>query len=132
MPKKTEEYIAEGEHLAALAKAMGHPARIAILKHLASVESCFFGQIKLPLSNATISQHLSELKLAGLIDSKVETPKVRYMINRENWESARAAFDSFFDKISNSAGVAESADPKSNGSENSRSDNHFQASGWIF
>ena len=77
---------------------MGHPARMAILRFLASQESCFFGDIHevLPIAKATVSQHLKELKDAGLIQGEIETPKVRYCINRENWAVARDLFAGFF------------------------------------
>lgn len=76
--------------IARFAKAMGHPARIAILEFLAGRECCFFGDIheELPISKATVSQHLKELKDAGLIQGQIEPPKVRYCLNRENWELA--------------------------------------------
>ena len=86
--------------LARFAKAMGHPARMAILQFLASQESCFFGDIheELPIAKATVSQHLKELKEAGLIQGEIEAPKVKYCINRENWEVARSMFAGFFDR----------------------------------
>ena len=76
---------------------MGHPARMAILSFLAKQESCFFGDIheELPIAKATVSQHLKELKDAGLIQGEIETPKVRYCINKENWELARKLFAAF-------------------------------------
>ena len=79
------------------AKAMGHPTRMAILAFLAKQDSCFFGDIheELPIAKATVSQHLKELKEAGLIQGEIETPKVRYCINRENWELARKLFAAF-------------------------------------
>ena len=72
-------YTVDQERLARFAKAMGHPARIAILEFLARQECCFFGDIHevLPISKATVSQHLKELKEAGLIQGEIETPKVR-------------------------------------------------------
>lgn len=94
---KTKQYTTEQEQIARFAKALGHPARIAILNFLAKQESCFFGVIhdELPIAKATVSQHLKELKDAGLIQGEIETPKVRYCINRENWEIARNLFTSF-------------------------------------
>ena len=85
------KYTEEQERLARFAKAMGHPARMAILQFLASQESCFFGDIHevLPIAKATVSQHLKELKEAGLIQGEIETPKVKYCLNKENWEIAR-------------------------------------------
>ena len=94
---KTKQYTEEQEQMARFAKAMGHPARMAILSFLAKQESCFFGDIHevLPIAKATVSQHLKELKDAGLIQGEIETPKVRYCINRENWELARKLFAAF-------------------------------------
>lgn len=93
-----KRYIAKQEQLARFAKAMGHPARIAILSFLVKQESCYFGDIheELPIAKATVSQHLKELKDAGLIQGEIETPKVRYCINHENWEIARILFAEFF------------------------------------
>ena len=64
---------------------------------LAKQDSCFFGDIheELPIAKATVSQHLKELKEAGLIQGEIETPKVRYCINWENWELARNLFAAF-------------------------------------
>ena len=86
------------EQIARFAKALGHPTRIAILNFLARQESCYFGDIhdELPIAKATVSQHLKELKDAGLIQGEIETPKVKYCINRENWEIARQLFAQFF------------------------------------
>lgn len=96
MTKKA--YTDKEEQIARFAKAMGHPARMAILHFLASQESCFFGDIHevLPIAKATVSQHLKELKDARLIQGEIETPKVRYCINRENWAIARKLFADFF------------------------------------
>lgn len=98
MEKKT--YTLEQEQLARFAKAMGHPARMAILEFLASQTCCFFGDIheELPIAKATVSQHLKELKEAGLIQGTIEPPKVRYCINRENWKVAQMLFNEFFKK----------------------------------
>lgn len=80
-----KQYTAQQEQIARFAKAMGHPARMAILQFLARQESCFFGDIheELPIAKATVSQHLKELKEAGLIQGEIEAPKVKYCINRE-------------------------------------------------
>lgn len=93
-----KKYSEEQERMARFAKAMGHPARMAILQFLARQESCFFGEIheELPIAKATVSQHLKELKDAGLIQGEIEAPKVKYCINRENWEIARRMFADFF------------------------------------
>ena len=93
-----KKYTSQEEQIARFAKALGHPARIAILKFLASQDCCFFGDIHdvLPIAKATVSQHLKELKEAGLIQGDIEGPKVRYCINKENWELARVIFADFF------------------------------------
>ena len=95
---KTKQYTKEQEQIARFAKAMGHPTRMAILNFLAKQDSCFFGDIheELPIAKATVSQHLKELKDAGLIQGEIETPKVRYCINRDNWELARNLFATFW------------------------------------
>ena len=71
---------------------------IAIMHFLAKQKTCYFGDIheELPIAKATVSQHLKELKDAGLIQGEVETPKVKYCINRENWQLARELFKEFF------------------------------------
>ena len=91
-------YTDREERNARFAKAMGHPARMAILRFLAAQESCFFGDIHevLPIAKATVSQHLKELKDAGLIQGEIETPKVRYCIDRANWAVARDLLADFF------------------------------------
>lgn len=94
-----KNYTIDQERLARFAKAMGHPARVAILQFLAKQKTCYFGDIheELPIAKATVSQHLKELKDAGLIQGEVEMPKVKYCINRENWELARSLFAKFYD-----------------------------------
>jgi len=91
------KHTEQDEQLAHFAKAMGHPTRIAILKFLASQDSCFFGDIYevLPISKATVSQHLSQLKEAGLIQGEILPPKVKYCINPANWEVAKKLFNDF-------------------------------------
>ena len=96
--EEKKEYTATQEQLARFAKALGHPARIAIMHFLAKQETCYFGDIheELPIAKATVSQHLKELKDAGLIQGEVETPKVKYCINQENWKLASLLFADFF------------------------------------
>lgn len=79
---------------------------MAILHFLASQQSCFFGDLHevLPIAKATISQHLKELKEAGLIQGEIQPPKVRYCINRTNWAEARALFGEFFREIASDEG----------------------------
>ena len=87
-------YTNRQEQLARIAKALGHPARVAIMQFLARQTECYFGDIheELPIAKATVSQHLTELKEAGLIQGTVEPPKVRYCINRENLHEAKLLF----------------------------------------
>ena len=79
-----KKYTDRQERIARFAKALGHPARIAIMEFLAKQQTCYFGAIheELPISKATVSQHLKELKDAGLIQGELETPKVKYCINQ--------------------------------------------------
>lgn len=86
------------EKMARFAKAMGHPTRMEILEFLLKQNSCYFGDIHdvFPNAKATISQHLKELKSAGLIEGEIEGPKVRYCINKDNWELAKLLFNDFF------------------------------------
>ena len=94
----SKDYSIKQGQTARFAKAMGHPARIAILEFLAKQTQCYFGDIheELPIAKATVSQHLKELKDAGLIQGEVETPKVKYCINRENWRLACELFGGLF------------------------------------
>ena len=94
----SKDYSIKQEQTARFAKAMGHPARIAILEFLAKQTQCYFSDIheELPIAKATVSQHLKELKDAGLIQGEVETPKVKYCINRENWRLACELFGGLF------------------------------------
>lgn len=93
-----KNYCIKTETLAGFAKALGHPARIAIMKFLAKQKTCYFGDIheELPIAKATVSQHLTALKEAGLIQGEIEAPKVKYCINKENWEYAQQLFQDFF------------------------------------
>lgn len=92
---------ARNKKLARFCKALSHPTRIAILRFLAGRSSCYFGAIneELPIAKATVSQHLKELKSAGLIQGEIEAPKVKYCINRANWALARHLLDEFFTVI---------------------------------
>ena len=94
------EYLEETEELARFAKALGHPTRIKILKYLENQSCCFTGDLLevIPLAQSTISQHLKELKDAGLIQGEVNPPKIKYCINQENWKKAKEIFAIFFNK----------------------------------
>lgn len=93
------DYTQDTEALAKFAKALAHPTRIAILKHLENQSCCFTGDLVeiFPLAQSTISQHLKELKNAGLIQGELKSPKIKYCINQENWNTAKFLFQSFFD-----------------------------------
>jgi DNA-binding transcriptional ArsR family regulator len=95
---KTELFTQEQNELARLAKALGHPARIAILLHLAQAGQCITGNLVdvLGLAQPTISQHLKELKAVGLIRGTVEGTSVCYCINPERWDEIRDAFAELF------------------------------------
>ncbi len=95
---KKEAFGQEEQELAALAKALAHPARIAILKELAQRQSCICGEIVevLPLAQSTVSQHLKELQLAGLIQGTVEGVKSCYCINRATFQRFERMLESFF------------------------------------
>ena len=97
MPKI--ETTAGQDRLARIAKALGHPTRVAILYFLAHNRQCYFGEIHeiFHISKPTVSQHLKELKAAGLIIGEAEAPKVKYCINMEAWEEARRLYAEFFD-----------------------------------
>lgn len=100
MEKEKYKLSVEDQEMASrFAKALGHPTRIEILVFLANQDSCFFGDIHdiLPIAKSTVSQHLKELKDAGLIQGEIEAPKVRYCIHEENWEKARKLFSNLFD-----------------------------------
>ena len=96
---KVKMSVSDQEIIARFAKALAHPTRIEILVFLASQDSCFFGDIhdELPIAKSTVSQHLKELRDAGLIKGEIEAPKVRYCIHQENWDTARRLFSSLFD-----------------------------------
>ncbi|MDZ7615046.1 MAG: metalloregulator ArsR/SmtB family transcription factor [Flavobacteriaceae bacterium] len=93
------EYPQDTESLAKFAKALAHPTRIAILKQLENQSCCFTGDLVdvLPLAQSTISQHLKELKNAGLIQGELKPPKIKYCINQENWNRAKNLFQQFFE-----------------------------------
>lgn len=81
----TEHYSDQLNGIANIAKALGHPARIAILQHLLSVEGCICGNIVdvLPISQPTVSQHLTALKKAGLIKGNIQGNSICYCINED-------------------------------------------------
>ncbi len=106
---ETIDYHEDTEEMAKFAKALGHPTRIAILRHLEKSCTCFTGEIVdiFPLAQSTISQHLKELKNAGLIKGELNPPKVKYCIDTENWNKAKSLFCDFFevDESNNSCSI---------------------------
>lgn len=95
---KTEEFTVKENKIAAYAKALSHPARIAILQLLIKKQACICGDIvdELPLSQSTVSQHLKELKAAGLIKGEIEGKKVCYCIDEKEWEIAQVYMQQLF------------------------------------
>lgn len=84
---------------ARFAKALGHPVRVAILELLNSQACCYHGDManELPVAKSTLSQHLKELKDAGLIQGDITPPTVKYCVNRTNWELAKSLLNKVFE-----------------------------------
>ncbi|MDL2214744.1 winged helix-turn-helix domain-containing protein [Dysgonomonas sp. OttesenSCG-928-M03] len=99
-----QELTKEQEQMARFAKAMGHPIRIAILQMLANQTCCFHGDMSelLPIAKSTLSQHLNELKDAGLIQGEITPPTIKYCINKKNWTLVKELLGSFIDSVSDS------------------------------
>ena len=95
---KTEAFEIQEQQLAKIAKALAHPARLSILKLLFEKGLCICGDIveELPLSQSTVSQHLKELKSAGLITGEIDGPRVSYCIDIDKWNQAKKYFRDFF------------------------------------
>ena len=94
---KTEQFTTEQNEIAVLTKALGHPARIAIIEYLLKTENCICGDIvkELPLAQPTVSQHLKELKNAGLIKGNIEGNAICYCLDKIGFEK----IDSFLKTI---------------------------------
>lgn len=95
---KTEIFTEEQNSLAVMLKAMAHPARIAILQQIIKANACICGDLvdELGLAQPTISQHLKELKNAGLIQGTIEGVSVCYCINPAVWDELKAQLGLFF------------------------------------
>jgi DNA-binding transcriptional ArsR family regulator len=95
---KSEIFSEKQNKLASMMKALAHPARIAILQHLIKIDSCICGDLveELGLAQPTISQHLKELKNAGLIQGTIEGTSVCYCIEPRNWKQFKTMLDTFF------------------------------------
>jgi ArsR family transcriptional regulator, arsenate/arsenite/antimonite-responsive transcriptional repressor len=100
MSPKKKYFTDDQEKLARYAKAMSNPVRIFVLDFLANNldKCCYSGDMaeELPIARSTLSEHLKELKKAGLIQGEINPPFIKYCINRENWEDARRMFFSFY------------------------------------
>ncbi|MBS1919818.1 MAG: winged helix-turn-helix transcriptional regulator [Bacteroidetes bacterium] len=98
---KKDEFSQKEQDLATFAKALSHPARIAILKVLAQKNECICGEIVavLPLAQSTVSQHLKELKTAGLISGETDGPRSCYCINWKAFEKFITDFNTLFEKL---------------------------------
>ncbi len=98
MHAKTVEFESELQELAQVAKLLSHPARIAVIKLLAAKKTCISGDIanELPLSRATVCQHLKELKNADLIKGEINGLNVNYCLNMEKWQEIKVKFDTLF------------------------------------
>lgn len=92
---KTEEFTVKQNEIAILAKAIGHPARIAIIEYLLKTDSCICGDIvnELPLAQPTVSQHLKELKNAGLIIGNIEGTSICYCLNIDGFKKLKDFFE---------------------------------------
>ena len=94
----TKEIISgEQQKAARYAKAMGHPIRMYVLELLSKQSCCYSGDLTevLPIVKSTLSQHLKELKDAGLIQGEIEAPRIKYCLNTENWKEAQYLFHKF-------------------------------------
>jgi len=84
-----------------IAKALSHPVRVYIIKKLSAMDACCYsGDLveELPIGRSTLSQHLKELKFAGLIQGEINPPYIKYCINRANWKEAKILFGNFFNE----------------------------------
>lgn len=97
---KSEIFTEEQNKIAAIAKVLGHPARIAILDFLIKLKSCVCGDLvkDIGLAQPTISQHLKELKKIGLIKGTIEGTSVCYCIDQENWDKIKNTLNQFLNK----------------------------------
>ncbi|MFI2742682.1 ArsR/SmtB family transcription factor [Zhouia sp. PK063] len=100
---KNEIFTPQQNKLAQLTKAIAHPARIAIIEYLIKADACICGDLvnEIGLAQPTISQHLKELKTAGIIKGTVEGTKMCYCIDKEKWASIQKDFETFFNQITN-------------------------------
>jgi predicted transcriptional regulator len=95
---KTELFTKKQNELANIARALGHPARIAIVQHLLKANACICNDLvgELGLAQPTISQHLKELKQVGIIQGSIEGTSICYCIDPKTWDKYRKLFAEFF------------------------------------
>jgi ArsR family transcriptional regulator len=95
--EKPEVLTEDQKTIARFAKAMAHPIRVYVLELLSKQTCCYSGDLTevLPIAKSTLSQHLKELKDAGLIQGEIELPKIKYCLNQENWSLAKQLFSRF-------------------------------------
>ena len=100
---KTDHFTDEQNHIAILAQALGLPSRIAIIEYLLKVNSCICGDIvnELPLAQATVSQHLKELKNAGLIKGNIEGTAICYCIDENTFDILKKYFSKIITTVNN-------------------------------
>ncbi len=100
MTVTTRKYTETQQKIARYTKALGHPARVFIMEYLAlnTTKCCYSGDMieELPIARSTLSQHLKELKEAGLIQGEINPPYIKYCVNRENWAEAQHLLTKFF------------------------------------
>lgn len=97
---KSDLFTEEQNMFAQMGKVFSHPARVAILQHLVQANACINSDLvqELGLAQATISQHLKELKSIGIIQGTIEGVSMSYCINEEKWQEFKSAFEAFFDQ----------------------------------
>ena len=98
MYHKEDKYTAKQKLISRYAKALGHPVRVQILQFLGNEACCYSGDLaeQLPIARSTLSQHLNELKNAGLIKGEIDLPRIKYCIDHKKWDEAKSLFSSFF------------------------------------
>jgi DNA-binding transcriptional ArsR family regulator len=98
---KTETFDKQLQELSRFAKAISHPARVAILQYLAAAKTCISGDISdhIPLSRSTVSQHLKELRDIGLITGEIDGLKINYCLCTSEVEKYKSLFEEFFKKL---------------------------------
>jgi len=102
MQTSKKYFTSDQEKIASYGKAISHPVRVFIMDYLANNlnKCCYSGDMaeNLPIARSTLSEHLKELKKAGLIQGEINPPYIKYCINRENWEEAKLMFAEFFNR----------------------------------